>query len=257
MNVTLSKAAWRAVWSWTVLALILAIPLSIFATNAILAAFDIRLGDAGMSTAIAIPLLIGGPAAFFTAMRHERMREANEKLQVLASTDELTAILNRRAFTSLVADYLKGGPPLQAVTEGTFLVIDADYFKRINDNHGHDWGDEALQRIAMTVKDSVRENDLVGRIGGEEFGVLLVGADLATARVVAERIQRAVRTIDFQPGGATCPLSVSVGGATFGGSVAFADIYRLADQRLYAAKQSGRDCISLAAVAREDDARAA
>jgi diguanylate cyclase (GGDEF)-like protein len=185
------------------------------------------------------------------------LKQANEQLQILASTDELTAILNRRAFTSLVASYLAGGPPMRAVPEGAFLVIDADEFKRINDSHGHDWGDEALQRIAAAIKSNVRDRDLVGRIGGEEFGVLLVGAYLATAKMVAERIRRGVDTIDFQPGGEEHRLSVSVGGATFGGSVAFSELYRAADQRLYEAKASGRNCVSLSTVMGEDAARAA
>jgi diguanylate cyclase len=232
-------------------------PLSIIATNTILTVFAGGMGPAGLAAAMAIPMLLGGPATFVMAMKHQQLKQANAQLHILASTDELTAILNRRAFTMLVASYLAGGPPMQQVTEGAFLVIDADDFKRINDSHGHDWGDEALQRIAASIKASVREGDLVGRIGGEEFGVLLVGADLATAGYVAERIRRSVDTIDFQPGGAEHRLSVSVGGATFGGSVPFSELYRAADQRLYEAKASGRNCVSMSTVLGEDAARAA
>jgi diguanylate cyclase len=258
MKTTLSAAALWAALAWTALMLIVSIPLSIVATNAILSIMGGGITDAGIVTAIVIPALIGGPATFVMALKHEQLKLANEQLLILASTDELTAILNRRAFTSLVASYLAGGAPMQTVPEGTFLVIDADEFKRINDSHGHDWGDEALQRIAASIKANVRDHDLVGRIGGEEFGVLLAGADLATAQVVAERIRRAVAAITFRPGGADHRLSVSVGGATFGGSVAFAELYRAADVRLYEAKQSGRNCVSLATVVDDKgDGRAA
>jgi diguanylate cyclase len=253
----LSKAAWRAVWAWTALSLLISTPLSVFATNTILTLFAGGMDSAGLMAAMAIPIALGGPATFVMALKHQQLKQANAQLHILASTDELTAILNRRAFTSLVASYLAGGPPMQQVPEGAFLVIDADDFKRINDSHGHDWGDEALQRIASSIKASVRDADLVGRIGGEEFGVLLVDADLATASVVAERIRRAVDTIDFQPGGAEHRLSVSVGGATFDGSVPFSELYRAADQRLYEAKASGRNCVSLSAGLGEDAARAA
>jgi diguanylate cyclase (GGDEF)-like protein len=257
MKGKLSKTAWRAVWAWTALMLIISTPLSIIATNSILTVFAGGIDGAGLAAAIAIPVLIGGPATFVMAMKHQQLRLANAQLHILASTDELTAILNRRAFTSLVASYLAGGPPVQAVLEGAFLVIDADDFKRINDSHGHDWGDEALQRIAASIQANVRENDLVGRIGGEEFGVLLIGADVATAGVVAERIRKAVDAIVFQPEGTDHRLSVSVGGATFGGLVPFAELYRAADQRLYEAKQSGRNCVSLSPVLGEHAARAA
>ena len=146
---------------------------------------------------------------------------------------------------------------MQAVPEGAFLVIDADHFKHINDQHGHDMGDEALQKIANQIKANVRESDIVGRIGGEEFGVLLVGASFKTAELVAERVRRAISVIDFQPHGVEHKLSISVGGAAFGGPVPFADLYRVADQRLYDAKQAGRNCVAFATVLGEHAARAA
>ena len=127
-------------------------------------------------------------------------------------------------------------------------MIDADDFKSINDLHGHDRGDEALQRIAATIKANVRDDDLVGRIGGEEFGVLLVGADFATAKGVAERIRHAITAIAFEPGGTEHKLSVSVGGAAFDQIVEFGTLYRFADQRLYEAKRCGRNRVHMAPV---------
>jgi diguanylate cyclase (GGDEF)-like protein len=87
----------------------------------------------------------------------------------------------------------------------------------------------------------VREDDIVGRLGGEEFGVFLSGANLEQARVVGERICAAVAAAHFAPNGTPYRLSVSVGGACFESRISFSELFRIADQRLYGVKQSGRD----------------
>ena len=200
------------------------------------------LNGPGLAAAVALPVLVGGPVMLFHLIRLHQLRLANQKLQVLASTDWLTACLNRRAFTHQVTDHLTEAP------EGAFLVIDADHFKVINDHYGHDRGDEALQLMAATIKASIRDGDLVGRIGGEEFGVFLKGANLETARIVAERIRKAIEKASFAPDGAAHPLSVSVGGAFYDGPISFSDLFRIADQKLYGAKQLGRNRVEVANV---------
>lgn len=128
------------------------------------------------------------------------------------------------------------------------LIIDADNFKSVNDHFGHDRGDEALIAIAKAIKDMLREPDLVGRLGGEEFGVFLPGASREQAELVAERIRQNVTAARFTPNGHTHPLSVSVGGAVFEKELPFAELFRLADQQLYAAKQSGRNRVAIAPI---------
>jgi diguanylate cyclase len=135
---------------------------------------------------------------------------------------------------------------LDTATGGALLVIDADHFKMVNDYFGHDCGDEALQLMARTIKASVRDGDLVGRIGGEEFGVFLKEASLDNATMTAERIRRSVATASFTPDGTDHQLSVSIGGAHFDSRISFTDLFRIADQRLYEAKQSGRNTAQLA-----------
>jgi diguanylate cyclase len=258
MTARLWLATWRLPFAWTVVVLVVATPLSILATSAIVSSLSGgTLDAAGLIAAIAIPVLMGGPATFFMTTKQQQLAVANRRLERLATTDELTRILNRRAFTNLVDSYLAGGPSMAAVPEGAFLVIDADHFKHINDRHGHDMGDEALQKIARQIKANVRAEDIVGRIGGEEFGVLLVGASFDVAESVAERIREAISAIDFTPNGVEHKLSISVGGAAFGGPLAFSDLYRVADQRLYDAKQAGRNCVAFATILGEHAARAA
>ena len=103
----------------------------------------------------------------------------------------------------------------EAKREGALLIIDVDHFKNVNDSFGHECGDEALKIIAQTIKGVVREIDLVGRIGGEEFSVFLPGTDANRTQVVAERIRAAISTVEFYPTENRCDLSVSVGGATY------------------------------------------
>ena len=194
----------------------------------------------GLAAAMILPIVLGGPMVFYHLVRLQQLKLANQKLHELASTDWLTACLNRRAFTHEVTDHLRD------VAEGAFLVIDADHFKVINDHYGHDRGDQVLQLMAATIKSNLREGDLVGRIGGEEFGVFLKGADLQIAQIVAERIRRAIERATFMPDGAAPPLSVSVGGAFYDAPISFSDLFRIADQTLYGAKQSGRNRVIVA-----------
>lgn len=229
----LPVAVWRRVLIWTTLVtagLILACVIIAWS----IATLDGRsFGPNFLTLSIVLPLLVGGPMIFMHLLRLSQLRLANQTLQVLASTDWLTACLNRRAFTHAVTDELDNS--------GAFLVVDADHFKFINDRFGHDQGDEVLQLIASTIKASVREDDLVGRLGGEEFGVFLSGTNLEQAKVVGERICSAVSAAHFAPNGRPYRLSVSVGGACFESGISFSELFRIADQRLYGVKQSGRD----------------
>lgn len=197
-----------------------------------------ELTEPGLVLALVLPVMLGGPLSLMHLLRVSQLRMANQQLQVLASTDSLTGCLNRRAFNSLVETQLG--------ERGALLVIDADHFKGINDHCGHDCGDEALRLMADAIRSSIRDGDLVGRIGGEEFGVLLKGAGLDTASKVAERIRAAIVAIDFAPGGRHIALSVSIGGAAHDGRVGFTPLFRAADQRLYQVKQSGRNRIDIA-----------
>jgi diguanylate cyclase (GGDEF)-like protein len=122
------------------------------------------------------------------------------------------------------------------------LVVDADHFKVINDSYGHLAGDDALLLIANAIERGVRSGDVIGRIGGEEFGAFLIGATEQEAKRVAERIRREVELIRFRPiDERTISLTVSIGGVTCGEDATVSDLMRAADQRLYQAKHRGRN----------------
>ena len=243
----LPAAAWAAIWRWTGILTIVSVIVSVLTTYSILVLLSGSILLPGLAVSIALPAVLCGPMSFVLLVRMQEFRQENEKLQVLASTDWLTACLNRRAFTHTVATRLAMADRPGPAARGALLVIDADHFKLINDVFGHDRGDEALQFIAGVIRAKVRDVDLVCRMGGEEFGVFLDGADLDTATLIAERIRKGISRIRFAPAGAAHPLSVSIGGAQYEGRIGFSELFRLADQNLYVAKQSGRDCCEIGA----------
>jgi diguanylate cyclase (GGDEF)-like protein len=174
--------------------------------------------------------------AFVTAKLRE-LAIARHELTILASTDGLTAVLNRGAFRLLVDSYLEHVGNVHTASLGTLLVIDVDHFKQINDQYGHDQGDIALRSVAQTIVAAVRETDLVGRLGGEEFGVFLPG--------VTERVVNS----DFSPAGVKHAMSVSVGGVVCRTPTTFDRLFRAADLLLYRAKRAGRNRVDLDSLA--------
>jgi len=171
-------------------------------------------------------------------MLRSRLEGLIATLSLAALTDPLTGLLNRRAFEARideeVARSARNDEPL------TLLALDIDHFKRVNDRFGHPIGDAALISIAETVREASREADVVARVGGEEFSVLLADADLETATLVAERIRGAVEShTDKDYGRLT--VSVGVAGLQAGVENAAAAAQRDADRMLYAAKEGGRN----------------
>ena len=193
---------------------------------------------------IVIPLILAPGFFAFLLTKLRELAIAHRDLMEVASIDSLTTCLNRRAFVAMVDGYMKRVtrdlPPV-----GGLLVIDVDHFKVVNDKFGHQTGDEALVSIARAIKKNVRDIDLVGRMGGEEFSVFMPGLSPSMTLAVAERIRISVRSVSFRPDGEPCILSISVGGATFDEPVPFTDLFRQADERLYQAKRSGRDRVEV------------
>jgi len=236
----LPPAEWRIVWQRTALILAVSTLGSWVMSNLVMMSLNEGMNTVGSVLALGMPTALGGPILLFLQVRSAQLREANRKLELLASTDWLTDCLNRRAFTSRVSASLSQGEG-----HGTLLVIDADHFKTVNDRFGHERGDEVLQLIAGAIRDSVREHDLVGRIGGEEFGVFLTDAGHDMASGAAERIRAAVNALFVTSEGVAQRLSVSIGGAICAGDSGFSELFQIADRRLYEAKHAGRNRVEL------------
>lgn len=227
---------------WVILTTLFTTLFSIAVTLAAIVAFETRFNSAFFGTAVAVPLVLTPLIVGYFTIRQQQLRQLNLKLNDLAYRDYLLGCLNRRAFTES-ADQILSRASKQAPCG--LLVIDADNFKAVNDNYGHDIGDEALTAIMTAIKNTVRESDIIGRLGGEEFGVLLTRADPEHLPVVAERIRLAVAAVEFEPRGSVHRLSVSIGGAIATSSTDFARLFSLADARLYDAKNQGRNTVEV------------
>jgi len=172
----------------------------------------------------------------------ERLRDNVQMSIEMAITDALTGLFNRRYMESRLATLME-----QAASRGkplTALVLDIDYFKSINDTHGHDAGDDVLREFALRIKRSIRGIDLACRYGGEEFVVIMPETDMAVGTMVAERLRRRIAADPFgiQQGTRTVPVTISIGVAAMRGKGdSVAGILKRADQALYKAKRDGRN----------------
>ncbi|MFU8831810.1 MAG: diguanylate cyclase [Wenzhouxiangella sp.] len=170
---------------------------------------------------------------------------ANARLRILAATDPLTGALNRRAFESFSDNIFASCQRLDRPV--CALMLDIDHFKRVNDIHGHDVGDRALIAFHDCLVQCLRQEDVVARMGGEEFAVLLPGADEPGGVLVAERIRSSLRSIVDQGQLDGLDMTVSIGVAQYhfpGDNLA--DMLKRADKALYMAKRSGRDRVAAA-----------
>lgn len=199
---------------------------------------------------IVCPLATAFPASAYTFWQSDRLKQAHRelarthaqlaathrRLAEKASRDDMTGMLNRESFFAALDGSRRRSD------RGALLIIDADHFKKINDNFGHLTGDDALLEIAAAISRGVRSGDILGRIGGEEFGAFLIGATEAEAAVVAERVRREVEQVRFQPAGeAHVPLTVSIGGTVCSLGATVSELMRVADRCLYEAKNRGRN----------------
>lgn len=243
----LSPQAWLKLGGWTVFGTLGCVAVSLAVTYALFHNAGAEVFDLVLVEATLVPILLAGPLFFYLTLKLRELAIVNHKLAVAASTDELTACLNRGAFAARVDEALardRGRRNNRSM--GALLVIDADHFKSINDRFGHAEGDEALRIIAAAIRPCLRAGDMLGRLGGEEFAVFLPGATPVNAADIAERIRRAVAEAPFQPSGRHHRLTVSVGGAVFDRPVGFAELFRIADLHLYEAKDAGRNRVELA-----------
>ena len=181
----------------------------------------------------------GLPEGFIVITRDAtELRRREDELRKEADTDPLTQLANRRGFDvranrMLAACVVNGSP-------ASLLMIDIDRFKAINDTYGHDGGDVVLRAVGEALSSNLRAIDLVGRLGGEEFAVLLPGADVRAAARRADVLRCAIEQLDIElDGGSSARVTISVGVASHDGRLA--DTLRRADEAMYVAKQTGRN----------------
>lgn len=173
---------------------------------------------------------------------HHAMVEANQKLSEMASRDPLTGLYNARAYYALCDGALRQNGRSHRLF--TMLFVDLDHFKSVNDQYGHAAGDLVLKAVAGVLSMVVRQSDMVGRIGGEEFSLLLPDTDQEGAVALAEKIRRKIEALMPDIGDRRLPITASIGVAGGHGETSFIEVQKQADEAMYAAKKSGRNKVT-------------
>jgi len=186
-----------------------------------------------------IPLFLAPPIAIIILQMFRRQTLTIDKVDEYIRYDALTGVLTRTYLLGKSREQLAAGA-------GAFLMIDADHFKAINDTHGHDVGDEALKKLAEVLRKALTTEALIGRLGGEEFGVLLPGANQAKAAMAAQTVCSLMRFEAGTIAGHEIGMTVSIGCAVHGQGQSLELTMKRADAALYQAKRTGRDrvCVS-------------
>ena len=198
----------------------------------------------GRTWDITLDLVTDNTVLFFAVDISERKAMEN-KLHKLATTDGLTGLYNRRHFMELA--HREFSRAKRYKVSMSLIMFDVDHFKRINDQYGHEAGDEVLISLAQTGCQALRNFDILGRLGGEEFAVVLPESDEAIARTVAERLCFAIEQQPIATSHGDIRVTVSLGICAFGRSDVHSvdDMLRIADRGLYIAKKNGRNRVEM------------
>jgi diguanylate cyclase (GGDEF)-like protein len=207
-----------------------------------LGALDLRLGQPlGEDDVKIVELLAAGAAV---ALQNAHLYQ---EIQRLATTDALTGLSNYRHFHDLLSLEVERARRMEYPIG--VVIMDLDHFKLINDRHGHPMGDIVLRQVADELRKRLRRTDVIGRIGGEEFGAILPGDGLAEVAIVAEKLRRAVEELPPVRGGMTraaTPVTLSVGGTSLSFDAVDAKmLIGCADHALYEAKHNGRNQVRM------------
>lgn len=173
------------------------------------------------------------------------LRRLTDSLRNMAARDPLTDLFNRRGLSEALTQYFNG----RNAAPVYLLELDVDHFKRINDSHGHQAGDEVIRHVANLLRATVRRGDLTGRFGGEEFVAIILEADVADVMQLAERLRASVEDQPINVAGIDEPLrcTVTIGvSSRFHGAQGLDEALRQADSALYTGKAAGRNRVELA-----------
>ena len=172
----------------------------------------------------------------------KKRREKEEKIIYLNFHDSLTDLYNRRYFMQAGKEELERADRYEESL--SFMMIDIDHFKNVNDTYGHVAGDNVLKKLAKIIEESVRDVDIVGRLGGEEFGIILPKTPISVAKQVGDRLRKNIKNNTFKFEKESISVTVSVGIAKFNQhNMNMDNILHKADVALYEAKNRGRNCV--------------
>ena len=174
------------------------------------------------------------------AVSKKRFESANQQLERISRVDGLTGLYNRRFWEEMCDIEFKRAS--RSGLPATMMILDIDHFKKVNDTYGHPAGDKTIKTLAKIISTAIRETDIAGRYGGEEFTIILPDTDVSSAQIVAERIRKLAEHLPVEWEAEKIAFTVSIGLAAFqpGYSDYMAWVEK-ADQGLYEAKETGRN----------------
>lgn len=191
----------------------------------------------------ALVAVFSGLFAYISRQHEAVLLDAHEQLYITATTDSMTKLANRMKTFDLIEDQIirtkRTGKPF------TLAIADIDDFKMVNDNYGHNIGDEVIIGIAQLMKNSLREQDIIGRWGGEEFMIVLPDTDITGGKDVLEKLRKNVSTYPVKTDGTSIKVTITLGVAASNESETINDIIKLADNALYEGKRGTKNCIVL------------
>lgn len=167
------------------------------------------------------------------------LSQRSDTFQQAALTDALTGMQNRRYFDDALREYLEAFRTIKKPVG--LMILDLDHFKQINDTHGHDVGDAVLREVADCLRAMTRYHDVVARLGGEEFAIVVPNMTGDSLANFAERLRKEVSALVVPSGKAKLKVTASVGIALWNGKESAEEFFRRADTRLYEAKRTGRN----------------
>ncbi|MDJ0916729.1 MAG: EAL domain-containing protein [Woeseiaceae bacterium] len=214
--------------------------------------------DSDMIAAISLSPVLGGEGGIeYIVVQVQDVTESqtlNTRLEYQASYDELTGLMNRRAFNREIEKAWEDSDKGQR--NSFLLFMDLDQFKVINDTSGHAAGDQLLKRVSELITDCVRSDDVVCRLGGDEFGIVLKQCPADVAKRIAETIRSNIDSLRFVWGSETYRVGVSVGAVPLDPALGDVnEIQQLADAACYAAKEAGRNCVQMVSEGKSDARR--
>ena len=176
-----------------------------------------------------------------TVDAYNKLYNQNKQLDTMANTDPLTGLYNRRTMTKHIIDFFSD----YKVSKQPFSIIicDIDNFKKINDTYGHEGGDEVLRSLSRIFESLIRDKDFLCRWGGEEFLILLNNTDLNLARTIADRIRVNVENNEIKYNDKTIKITITMGVASVTEEQDYNVLFKLADERLYTGKNSGKNIV--------------
>jgi two-component system, cell cycle response regulator len=170
------------------------------------------------------------------------LSQRSDTFQQAALTDALTGMQNRRYFDDALREYLEAFGRIRKPVG--LMILDLDHFKQINDTHGHDVGDQVLREVSDCLRGLTRYHDVVARLGGEEFAIVVPNMTTEQLTTFAERLRKAIAGLVIPSGKIRLKVTASFGIAMWNGRESAEEFFRRADSRLYAAKSQGRNRVS-------------